>query len=69
MQHCCQASHYTFDIFKCGKELRDLCKLVRLLCNAFMQLKHIPFPVLGKEEHYLSFSDVFGTEIKTSPFS
>lgn len=62
MQHCCQASHYTFGILKCGKESCDLCKPVRLPQDVFVQLKHLPFPVPGKDGHYLPFSDVFGAE-------
>ena len=62
MQHWCQASHYSFDILKCGQESCDLCIPVLLHQDVFMQLKHIAFPVPGEDGHSLPFSDVFGTD-------
>ena len=42
IQHCCQASHYTFDILKCGDSSCTLCKPVRLPREVFDTIKHIP---------------------------
>ena len=61
IDHCCQCSHYTFDILECGKESCTICRPVCLPLNIFKTLHHIPHPTPGDDEHYLSFSEVFGT--------
>ena len=63
IQHCCQSSHYTFDILKCGNSACALCKPVRLPKEVFDKIKHIPLPKPGEDGHYLPFSDVFGQPI------
>ena len=59
--HCCQSSHYTFDILKCGKDDCTICKLIRLPLNIFQNLHHIPHPVPQEDGHYFPFSHVFGS--------
>ena len=61
MAHCCQSSHYSFDILKCGESNCTICKPVRLPSNIFNKLHHIPHPVPGEDGHYLSFTRVFGS--------
>ena len=61
IKHCCQASHYGFDILKCGKSSCKLCSPVRLPQSIFENLHHMPHPVPGDDGHYLSFLEVFGT--------
>ena len=58
--HCCQESHYSFDILKCGKPDCEFCKPIRLPIEVFNKLNHIPHPVLGDDGHYLPFNEVFG---------
>ena len=60
IKHCCQSSHYTFDILKCGKRNCKICAQVRLPFDVFQKLRHIPHPTPGDDGHYLPFSDVFG---------
>ena len=38
--HCCQVSHYSFDILKCGVATCSICKPVRLPRQVFDTLKH-----------------------------
>ena len=61
ISHCCQSSHYTFDILKCGNVSCTLCSPVRLPQYVFKALHHIPHPTPGNDGHYLPFSEVFGT--------
>ena len=62
MTHCCQASHYTFDILKCGIDSCTICSPVRLPPEVFNTLRHFPHPTPGNDDdHYLPFSQVFGT--------
>lgn len=61
ISHCCQSSHYTFDILKCGKTDCNFCTEVRLPKSEFDKLRHIPHPVPGGDGHYLPFSEVFNT--------
>ena len=61
ISHCCQSSHYTFDILKCGREDCNFCTEVRLPRSVFEKLRHIPHPTPGIDGHYLSFSDVFNS--------
>ena len=62
MTHCCQCSHYTFDILKCGEPSCRFCSPVRLPMDIFKKLHHIPHPMLGEDGHYRLFSEVFGTQ-------
>ena len=60
MSHCCQSSHYTFDILKCGETTCTICSPIRLPGkDIFKKLCHIPHPTPG---HYLSFADVFDSK-------
>ena len=61
LSHCCQSSHYTFDILKCGKPECNICTEVRLPRAVFDKLRHIPHPTPGTNGHYLSFTEVFHT--------
>ena len=38
------------------------CAPIRLLREIFKKLRHIPFPVLGDDRHYLPFAEVFASE-------
>lgn len=60
MLHCCQSSHYCFDILKCGQASCHLCKPPKLPPDVFKLLYHLPHPMPGIEGHYASFFDVFG---------
>jgi len=60
--HCCKAKHYSFSIKKCGSPDCPICKLPRLPAEIFSKLSHIPDPVPGTDGHYLSFTEVFGTD-------
>ena len=62
LTHCCKSSKYTFDIIKCGTSSCKICKPVRLPFHVFQKLRHIPHPVLGKDNHYKPFSDVYNEE-------
>ena len=62
ISHCCQSTQYTFNILKCGKVTCTLCKPVKLPADVFQKLHHIPHPVLGEDNHYKPFSEVFGSE-------
>ena len=61
MAHCCKASHYSFDILKCGQPNCTICKPVRLPRNIFEKLHHIPHPTPGEDGHYLPFHSIFGS--------
>lgn len=64
IKHCCQCSHYTFDILKCGSSSCSICKAPRLPLETFTKLKHIPHPTPMEDGHYLPFSKAF--DISTS---
>ena len=59
LRHCCQASHYTFDILKCGNLDCTICKPPRLPRATFNNLKHIPHPTPMDDDHYCPFSEAF----------
>ena len=63
IQHCCQSSHYTFDILKCGDNNCALCKPVRLPKEVFDKIKHISLPKPGADGHYFPFPDLLGQPI------
>ena len=64
ISHCCQSSHYTFDILKCGSSSCSICKPPRLPLSTFNSLKHMPHPIPMEDGHYLPFAEAF--EINTS---
>ena len=53
ISHCCQCSHYTFDILKCGLSTCSICEPPRLPLSTFKMLTH-PMPM--EDGHYLPFS-------------
>lgn len=57
--HCCQARHYSFSIKKCGKDDCRICKPPRMPMEKFRSLCHLSDPMMGKDDHYLSFEEVF----------
>ena len=59
LTHCCQASHYTFDVLKCGESSWTLCKPPRLPSSLFSTLKHIPHPTPMEDGHYFPFCEAF----------
>ena len=60
MQHCCRKRHYSFEVRKCGSLECTICKPPRLPKEKFVELKSLPDPTPGSDNHYLSFSQVFG---------
>ena len=62
LSHCCQASHYIFDILKCGKPEITICKAPRLPSETFNTLKHIPHPMPMEDNHYYPFSQAFNMD-------
>ena len=62
MDHCCRCRHYSFDILKCGSSACTICKLPRLSQDVFSKLHHLPDPIIGDDQHYLNFEEVFGTD-------
>uniref|UniRef100_A0A1X7VKI3 Uncharacterized protein n=1 Tax=Amphimedon queenslandica TaxID=400682 RepID=A0A1X7VKI3_AMPQE len=59
LRHCCQGSHYIFDILKCGNLECTICKPPRLPQATFNNLKHIPHPTPMDDDHYYPFSVAF----------
>ena len=59
IDHCCRKRHYSFEIRKCGSRDCNMCKPIRLTLEIFNQLKQLPDPMPGKDQHYLPFQDVF----------
>ena len=45
--HCCRVRHYTFSVLKCGNDACSICRRVRLPCDVFNELHHLPDPTLG----------------------
>ena len=62
LQHCCSQSHYSFDILKCGSSQCNYCSPPRLPMDVFVTLQHLPLPTPGCDNHYKSFSEVYGTK-------
>ena len=62
MSHCCVQRHYFFDILKCGDEDCEVCLPPRLPPSEFEKLHHLPDPHPSTDDHYKSFSEVFGTD-------
>jgi hypothetical protein len=68
LDHCCHASHYCFDILKCGSTSCNICKPTQLPYEIFSKLRHLPHPMPGNDEHYRAFSDVFGDNTVTEDY-
>ena len=62
MDHCCRCRHYSFDILKCSSSACTICKPPRLPQETFDKLHHSPDPIIGSDQHYLPFEEVYGTE-------
>ena len=62
ISRCCQISHYTFDILKCGVASCSICLPICLPLNIFNELRSLPHPIPGKDSHNLPFNDVFGSQ-------
>ena len=60
IKHCCKVRYYSFQIKKCGQPSCAICKPVRLDSNVFETLSFLPDPIPENDEHYKSFSDVYG---------
>lgn len=60
ISHCCQTSHYSFQIKKCGKPDCEICKPVRMDPAIFASLHYLQNPVPGIDDHYKSFDEVYG---------
>ncbi|XP_065883057.1 uncharacterized protein [Dysidea avara] len=58
--HCCRERHYYFEIKKCGKDECHICRPVRLASSVFQNIHHFPDPVPADNDHYKSFSDIYG---------
>ena len=52
VDHCCQASHYSLQVKKCGMAECTICKPVRMDPVAFASLHFLPNPVPGLDDHY-----------------
>ena len=61
-QHCCRSRHYFFSIKKCGEETCEVCKPLRMPKEEFANIKHLPDPTIGDEDHYLTFEMAFQKE-------
>ena len=60
MDHCCRKRHYSFEVRKCVSVDCNICKPVRLPPEVFEQLKPLPDPTPGVDNHFLPFLEVFG---------
>ena len=60
IEHCCKVRHYSFQIKKCGQPSCAICKPVCLDSNVFETLSFFPDPIPENDDHYKSFSDVYG---------
>ena len=58
--HCCQIRHYSFYLKKCGYSECEICKPVRMDNERFINF--LPDPVMGSDNHYVPFADVYGTD-------
>ena len=59
MNHCCQQSHYSYQIKKCGNVECTICKLVRMDLDKFSSLDLLTHPVPGVDDQYKSFDEVY----------
>ena len=63
--HCCVRRHYFFSIKKCGEHACDICKPPRMSEEDFRRIKHLPDPMPGQDDHYLSFEEAFNKTVTT----
>ena len=50
--HCCQIRHYSF----------HYSSLFRMDSERFKSIHFLPDPVMGSDDHYVPFTDVYGTD-------
>ena len=62
LDHCTRQHHYFFEIKKCGENSCGVCKQIRLPREVFEKIKPFPDPMPGKDEHYLSLAELYGTD-------
>lgn len=62
LSHCCVARHYSISIKKCGEDNCSICKSIRMPKDVFQMLRHLADPMMGNDDHYLSFEDVYNTK-------
>jgi len=58
--HCCRERHYYFEIKQCGKAECYIYKPVRLELSVFQTIHNFPGPTQAENDHYKSFSDIYG---------
>ncbi|GES92876.1 uncharacterized protein LOC109590753 [Rhizophagus clarus] len=61
MKHCCRKCQYFFEIKKCGEVECFICKPIRSDPEIFKELKGLPNPIPGPDNHYKPFSEVYST--------
>ena len=66
--HCCQERHYSFCIKKCGKDDCTICKPVRMNKDDFSKLRFLPDPIMGSDDHYLSFAKAYTTTLSSEMY-
>ena len=59
MEHCCRKRLYFFEIKKCGNDECNICRPIRSNPDVFKELKGLPDPIPGPDDHYMSFSEVY----------
>lgn len=52
MDHCCKKRQYFFEIKKCGEVECTICKPIRSDPEIFKELKGLPDPIPGPDNHY-----------------
>ena len=62
LSHCARERTYFLSLKKCGKQDCNICKPPRLNEQDFKRLNHLPDPTPGTDDHYKTFSEVFGTD-------
>ena len=68
MSHCCQVQHYTYCIKKCGEDGCNICKPVRMTKDKFNSLRFLPDPIMGSDDHYLSFDKAYTTTLTSEMY-
>ena len=61
--HCCQVRRYSFCVKKCGAPSCTICKPVQMEAEIFKQLHFLPDPVMGSDDHYVPFAEIYGKTI------
>ena len=61
IKHCCQVRKYSFCVQKCGSPEYTLCKPVRIDPELFKSVHFLPDPLIGEDNHYKSFADLYGS--------